>query len=470
MLQALAGQGGAARRRAQHEAAGHLVGGGPQAVAGALEAEHRIEDVQRDHRLVVGRVRRAHRGERGGGSGLVDALVQDLSLRAFLVRQHQFGIHRGVQLAVAVVDLQRREPRVHAEGAGLVGDDRNDAVTDVLVAQQFFEGADQRHGGGDFLLARALLDRGIGLRTRQRERARRGATRRHKATQGAAPVQHVADFRSLGAGVVIRRQIGVLFELGVRDRDALLVAEVLQVIQRQLLHLVSGVAALEVLAQRVALDGLGQDDRRLALVLGGRAVGGVYLAIVVAAALEVPNLGVGKVFHQFLGARIAPEEVLADVGTVIGLVGLVVAVGGGVHQVHQCAVAVGVQQGIPFAAPHHLDDIPAGAAEEGLQLLDDLAVAAHRAVEALQVAVDDERQVVQALGRGDVCQAARFGLVHFAVAEEGPHPLIGGVLDAAVTKVVVEPRLHDRVHRSQPHGNRWELPEIGHQARMRVGG
>ena len=55
--------------------------------------------------------------------------------------------------------------------------------------------------------------------------------------------------------------------------------------------------------------------------------------------------------------------------------------------------------GSQYAAPDHLDHVPAGAAEIGFQLLDDLAVAAHRAVEALQVAVDDEDQVVEPLAR-----------------------------------------------------------------------
>ena len=53
MLQPLAGQGGAPGCRTEYEAAGHLVGGRPEPVAGALEAEHRIEDVERDHRFVV---------------------------------------------------------------------------------------------------------------------------------------------------------------------------------------------------------------------------------------------------------------------------------------------------------------------------------------------------------------------------------------------------------------------------------
>ena len=66
----------------------------------------------------------------------------------------------------------------------------------------------------------------------------------------------------------------------------------------------------------------------------------------------------------------------------------------------QAAVIVGEER-IPVGAPQHLDDVPAGAAEGGLELLDDLAVAANRPVEPLQVAVDDEDQVVELLARGE---------------------------------------------------------------------
>ena len=72
--------------------------------------------------------------------------------------------------------------------------------------------------------------------------------------------------------------------------------------------------------------------------------------------------------------------------------------------------------------------VPAGAAEGGFQLLDDLAVAAHRAVEALQVAVDDEDQVVEPLARGQRDGAERLRLVGLAVAEEAPDALFGRVL------------------------------------------
>ena len=165
--------------------------------------------------------------------------------------------------------------------------------------------------------------------------------------------------------------------------------------------------------------------------------------------------------HQVLGARVATEEVFPHIAAVVGLVGLEITVGGDVHQVHQRAVAIRLQQCIPFAAPDHLDDVPARAAEERLQLLDDFAVAANRAVEALQVAVDDEGQVVQRLQRGDMGQTAALRLVGFAVAQKRPHVLVGGVLDAPVVQVVVEPGLIDGVHRAQTHRHRRELPKSG---------
>ena len=50
MLQAFAAERRPARRRADQEAARALVGGGPDQVADALEAEHRVVDVERQHR------------------------------------------------------------------------------------------------------------------------------------------------------------------------------------------------------------------------------------------------------------------------------------------------------------------------------------------------------------------------------------------------------------------------------------
>ena len=248
------------------------------------------------------------------------------------------------------------------------------------------------------------------------------------------------------------------------------VAQGLEVVQRQLLHLVGGVTAGEVAAQEVALDRVRQDDGGLALVLRGRLVRGVHLAVVVAAALQGPDLVVGPVLDELGGARVAAEEVLADVGAVVGLEGLVVAVEGLHHEVLEGVVLVRGEELVPATAPDHLDDVPARALEEGLELLDDLAVSAHRAVEALEVAVDDEGEVVQLLVGGQLQHAARLGLVHLAVTQEGPGVLLRGVLDAGALEVLVEPGLVDRLGRAKTHGDGGVLPEVLHAARVGVGG
>ena len=120
----------------------------------------------------------------------------------------------------------------------------------------------------------------------------------------------------------------------------------------------------------------------------------------VAAAAELLQLLVGKAADHLQQLRILAEEVLADIRAGADDVLLVFAIHRLTHAADQDAVLVGGQQRVPVAAPNDLDHVPAGAAEDGLQLLNDLAVAADRAVEPLEIAVDDEDQVVQLLARG----------------------------------------------------------------------
>ena len=160
---------------------------------------------------------------------------------------------------------------------------------------------------------------------------------------------------------------------------------------------------------------------------------------------------------------------LADVGAVLRLEGLVVAIHGLVHQLPQTAGGVPLQQLVPALAPEQLDDVPAGAPEIALQLLHDLAIAADRPVQPLQVAVDDEDQVVQLLARGQIDGAAAFGLVHLAVAEKAPDLAVGHVDQAPVVHVFHEPRLVDRHQRPEAHRDGRELPVVRHQPGMRIG-
>ena len=142
---------------------------------------------------------------------------------------------------------------------------------------------------------------------------------------------------------------------------------------------------------------------------------------IVAAAAQPIDVVVGQVRDELLQLRILVEEVLAVERAVGRGVGLELAV----HRLEEALleplVRVAREERIPVAAPQELDHVPAGAREEAFELLDDRAVAAHRAVEALQVAVHHEDEVVEALARGERQARERFGLVHLAVADEGPH-------------------------------------------------
>ena len=111
-----------------------------------------------------------------------------------------------------------------------------------------------------------------------------------------------------------------------------------------------------------------------------------------------------------------------------------------------------------------------GAAEMALEFLDDLAVAAHRAVEALQIAVDDEDEIVEFLAPGERDCAQRLGLIGLAVAQKGPHLVVGPGVEAPVFQVLVESGLVDGHDRPEPHGYGRELPEVGHQPGVGIGG
>ena len=167
--------------------------------------------------------------------------------------------------------------------------------------------------------------------------------------------------------------------------------------------------------------------------------------------------------------RILAEEVGEVVGAVLGAERLVLAVDGVGEAAQQGMVGVAGEDPVPLRAPQHLDDVPAGAPEQALQLLDDLAVAAHRPVQPLQVAVDDEGEVVEILARRQGEAADRFRLVHLAVAEHAPDVAAGRVGEAAVAQVAHEPRLVDRVDRADAHRAGRDLPEIRHQPGMRIG-
>jgi len=70
--------------------------------------------------------------------------------------------------------------------------------------------------------------------------------------------------------------------------------------------------------------------------------------------------------------------------------------------------------------------------------------------------------------RGERQGADRFGLVHFAVAEHAEDVPIAHRRDAAMLEIAHEARVMDCADRTDAHRARRELPEVGHQPRMRI--
>src|SRR5450631_2853799 len=161
------------------------------------------------------------------------------------------------------------------------------------------------------------------------------------------------------------------------------------------------------------------------------------------AAVERPDLVVAHAGDHLDQLRVLAEELLPDVRAVLGLEVLVLAVDAFLHPLEQQAGGVTGDERVPAATPDDLNHVPARSPEDALQLLDDLAVAADRAVESLQVAVDHENEVVQLLPAGHRDGAQRLRLVGLAVAEEGPDLAPGGARQAAAREVLEEAGLID---------------------------
>jgi hypothetical protein len=117
----------------------------------------------------------------------------------------------------------------------------------------------------------------------------------------------------------------------------------------------------------------------------------------VATARQLLDLTVAHVLDHLAQARVRPEEVLAVVGAVLDREGLERAVGVLFIWLTRTPSTSRASSSSHSRPQIDLDDVPAGAAEVRLQLLDDLAVAADRTVELLQVAVDDPGEVVELL-------------------------------------------------------------------------
>src|SRR5699024_11358595 len=101
MLQAFTGEGGAACGCTDDKTTSHLVSCCPEGIAGALETEHRVEDVQRNHRLTVGGIGRRCSGEGSDRTSFGNALMHDLTISCLAVAEHQVMVNRNEGISEA---------------------------------------------------------------------------------------------------------------------------------------------------------------------------------------------------------------------------------------------------------------------------------------------------------------------------------------------------------------------------------
>mmetsp|Transcript_128371 Transcript_128371/g.332851 ORF Transcript_128371/g.332851 Transcript_128371/m.332851 type:complete len:482 (+) Transcript_128371:1099-2544(+) len=385
-------------------------------------------------------------------------------------------VHGRIMLAERRVDLELVEEGVEAEGAGLVRDHRAAPLPEVAqlheLPQQIGEGHCGAHG-----LRVALVEELVGVPSRDLDDAGDlgWGPRGVEASQLLTPLADVLHLWGLEPGVpeeLAPEACAAHLDLLVAQRDVEDVAEGHHLLVLHCFLLVHGVPARKG-SKTVALQGLGQDDSGSAAAFGvplSLHHGGIDLFVVVASRVHVraEQLLVGPVGDAVRDAVVF-EHLLAQQGAVLlGGVALAVAVGGPLEDLDKRAVGVVVDQLIPLTPPNELDDVVAGAAEDALELLDDLRVSPHWAVQALVVAVHDHDQVVQPLVAcpGDGIDGLR--LVHLAVADEAPNAAGGGVGHAPEVEVAEEASLRHCRERADAHRHSRVLPEIGHQPGMRV--
>ena len=397
VLQTFAVQGSTTGSPANQEAASLLIASRPAQIADTLEAEHRVVDVERDHRQVVGAVRGRSSQPGCACAQLVDPFLQNLAFLVFFVVSNLLTVLRGILLAVRAVNTDLTEQTFHTEGTRFVGDDRHQTIFDRLILQHHVKGANESDSGRDFfvLLFQQRAEVGQGRQLEFLSELR--LTSRQIAVQLLTlSVQVSVLFGTFREGYV--RQF---FEIGIRHRHIETIADVANTVHVHFLNLVRDVLTFSGIAHTITFNGMRQDHGRLTFGLLRFLQCSVDFLRIVTTAVQSPDLLVSPVSDQGSGFRIFAEEVLTNVSAVFGFEGLVVAVNGFVHQLNQLTAGVFTQQLIPTAAPDNLDNVPASTTEDAFQFVNDFAVTGDRAVQTLQVAVDDEDQVVQFFTGGD---------------------------------------------------------------------
>ena len=275
---------------------------------------------------------------------------------------------------------------------------------------------------------------------------------------------HVFQFRAIFWRFVERG----LADFVVGNRNSKPCSELKKLLFVGFLFVVRNIATFAVFAQAITFNRLGQDNGRCASMVDGCFVGGINFFGIVSAAPHHQQFLVGVIFDEVEQLRILAEEMLADVRARHADVLLKLAIDDFAHSFHEQTGFILFQKRVPVVAPNDFDDVPASARKQCLKLLDNLPVPANRAIQALQVTVDHERQIVELFAGRKRYRTERFGLIAFAVAHESPNVLVRDIFDPAIRQIMIEAGLVDRHQRCQSHRHGRVFPKVRHQPRMRI--
>ena len=109
MLKALTVERGAPRGGTAQKALRPHIARQPHQVANALEAEHRVIDIEGDHLHAMRRIGSARRHERSHRARLRNALFEDLAVFLLVVVEQRFAVHRLVKLPLGRVNADLAE-------------------------------------------------------------------------------------------------------------------------------------------------------------------------------------------------------------------------------------------------------------------------------------------------------------------------------------------------------------------------
>ena len=384
VLQSFAVQRGPACGAAQHKATGSAVACRPGQIADPLEAKHRVVDEEGDHRHAVVGVRRRRRNPVGHRTGFVDAFLQNLTVDGLFIVHHLIGIFGRIVLTQRVVDPDRAEQAFHPKGAAFIRHNRHHVIADLLVTQQRGQDADKGHCGGNFTLARTFeLCIKLGQR-RDFQFVGFGFPFRELATQSFPAVRQIGFLR------VVQFHERCFWQVFIAHRDLKAIAERAQLILGHFLLLVGRVLTFTRRAHTVTLNRFDQEAGWSAFGFCRAFEGSINFLRIMSATTQSKDLLVAPVLDQLRGLWVFAKEMFADISAVFGFEGLVVTVDCFIHQLTQFARGVFFQELVPALAPKQFDDVPACAAEVTLKFLNDLVVAAYRAIQTLQVAVHNK--------------------------------------------------------------------------------